>query len=66
MKMSELTVMYISYKLSLGEKTRTISFILKNFCSQIGPGRDLTTISEKDCLCYLNIVSLTLNCIINP
>lgn len=55
MKMSELTVMYISYKLSLGEKARTISFILKNFCSQIGPGRDLTTISEKDCLCYLNM-----------
>lgn len=55
MKMSELTVMYISYKLSLGEKARTIRFILKNFCSQIGPGRDLTTISEKDCLCYLNM-----------
>lgn len=55
MKMGELTVMYISYKLSLGEKARTISFILKNFCSQIGPGMDLTTISEKDCLCYLNM-----------
>lgn len=54
MKMGEITVMYISYRLSLGEKARTVSYILKNFCRHIGPDRDLATISEKDCLSYLN------------
>lgn len=54
MKIGDITATYVSYRLSLGEKTRTISYILKNFCRQIGPHRDLTTISEKDCLCYLN------------
>lgn len=54
MKMGETTILYISYRLSLGERTRTISFILKNFCGYIGADRDLTTISEKECNCYLN------------
>lgn len=54
MKMGEIAVMYISYRLSLGEKARTISYILKNFCKYVGPDRDLATISGKDCLCYLN------------
>lgn len=54
MKMGETVIKYISYKLSLGEKARTISFILKNFCKYVGPDRDLATISEKDCLWYLN------------
>ena len=54
MKMGETTILYISYRLSLGERARTISFILKNFCGYIGADRDLTTISEKECNCYLN------------
>lgn len=54
MKMRETTVMYISYRLSLGEKARTSGFILKNFCKYIGPNRDLATISVKECLRYLN------------
>lgn len=54
MKMGETTILYISYRLSLGEKARTISFILKNFCGYIGADRDLTTISEKECNRYLN------------
>lgn len=54
MKMEETTILYISYRLSLGERARTISFILKNFCGYIGADRDLTTISEKECNCYLN------------
>ena len=54
MKMEETTILYISYRLSLGERARTISFILKNFCGYIGADRDLTTISEKECSCYLN------------
>ena len=54
MKMEETTILYISYRLSLGERVRTISFILKNFCGYIGAARDLTTISEKECNCYLN------------
>ena len=54
MKMEETTILYISYRLSLGERVRTISFILKNFCGYIGADRDLTTISEKECNCYLN------------
>lgn len=54
MKMGETTILYISYRLSLGERARTISFILKNFCGYIGADRDLTTISEKECSCYLN------------
>lgn len=54
MKMEETTILYISYRLSLGERARTISFILKNFCGYIGADRELTTISEKECNCYLN------------
>ena len=54
MRMGETTAMYISYRLSLGEKAQTISFILKNFCKSIGPNRDLATISGEDCLYYLN------------
>ena len=54
MKMGETTILYISYRLSLGERARTISFILKNFCGYIGADRDLTTISEKECNRYLN------------
>lgn len=54
MKMGETIILYISYRLSLGEKARTISFILKNFCGYIGADRDLTTISEKECNRYLN------------
>lgn len=54
MKMEETTILYISYRLSLGERARTISFILKNFCGYIGADRDLTTISEKECNRYLN------------
>lgn len=54
MKMGEIAVMYISYRLSLGEKARTSSYILKNFCKYVGPDRDLATISGEDCLCYLN------------
>lgn len=54
MMMEETTILYISYRLSLGERARTISFILKNFCGYIGADRDLTTISEKECNCYLN------------
>lgn len=54
MKMGETTTLYISYRLSLGERARTISFILKNFCGYIGADRDLTTISEKECNRYLN------------
>ena len=54
MRMGETTAMYISYRLSLGEKARTISFILKNFCISIGSNRDLATISGEDCLYYLN------------
>ncbi len=53
MKIGETTIMYISYRLSLGEKARTISFILKNFCNHIGADRDLATISEKECNYYL-------------
>lgn len=36
MKMGEAVTMYISYRMSLGEKARTISFIIKNFCNYIG------------------------------
>ena len=54
MKMGETTILYISYRLSLSERARTISFILKNFCGYIGADRDLTTISEKECNRYLN------------
>lgn len=36
MKMGEAVTMYISYRMSLGEKARTIGFILKNFCKYIG------------------------------
>ena len=54
MKMGKTAVMYISYRLSLGEKARTINFILKNFSKYVGPDKPLETISGKDCLCYLN------------
>ena len=52
--MGKTAVMYISYRLSLGEKARTINFILKNFSKYVGPDKPLETISGKDCLCYLN------------
>ena len=46
--------MYISYRMSLGEKARTIGFILKNFCKYIGADKDLSIISEQHCFHYLN------------
>ena len=54
MKMGEAVTMYISYRMSLGEKARTIGFILKNFCKYIGADKDLSIISEQHCFHYLN------------
>lgn len=54
MKIGEATVMYISYRMGLGEKARTIGFIMKNFCNYIGADMDLSIISEQHCLHYLN------------
>ena len=54
MKMGEAVTMYISYRMSLGEKARTISFIIKNFCNYIGADKDLSIISEQHCFHYLN------------
>lgn len=53
MKIEEATIMYISYRMSLGEKARTIGFIMKNFCNYIGADMDLSIISEQHCLHYL-------------
>ena len=54
MKMGEAVTVYISYRMSLGEKARTIGFIIKNFCGYIGADKDLSIISEQHCFHYLN------------
>lgn len=54
MIMKEAITMYISYRLSLGEKARTISFILKNFCNYVGPDTDIAVLPAKLCLGYLH------------
>ena len=35
MKIEEATIMYISYRMSLGERARTLKFIMNNFCNYI-------------------------------
>ena len=54
MKIEEATIMYISYRMSLGERARTLKFIMNNFCNYIGPDKDISNISEQHCLYYLN------------
>lgn len=54
MKTGDAIAVYTSYRLSLGEKARTLSFIMNNFCNYIGPEEELENISEQHCLCYLN------------
>ncbi len=54
MKVNEAITQYIDYRSNLGEKVRTIRYLLLGFGKYVGFDDDLVTITEDECSKYLN------------
>ena len=55
MKVSDAITQYIDYRSNLGEKVRTIRYLLLGFGKYVGLDNELGTITEEKCSIYLGL-----------